>query len=763
MGVNHKKIRQLIAEKKKSVNDRQFFASRALAGHFADMAAAQTKRYGYNRKVKVKTVWEPKNGSLAYTDNEMIWINAGNKLVTKRRGRPERYEIVCGLFTHELGHVLYTNFLTSQSYDLFFQAGKWFPEPPPLNNRDERMNEADIWDFCKSDEMNQNAFLRLAFELNNILEDGYIESKMLYRFPGKLGGCLESFRNAHFEDMETLTQWIDSEEDGTHIWQTIMQLILSYVKWGEIKYGDEPLGDERVQTVFALLADLDRAVTDPSSKERWNVVNIIMVRCWHYIKEFLELCVEQSKQNQATGNGGSVNEIISRITSSLAGSSQEASGETESVESGTSAGKASAGAKRSLTAKQAAASVSSEDESEDEENVPSEDESGEEAENGVGDSTPADEETDEESPMEASRENVPQGPQEPFQEISSGENGRLPHEQTTSLYAPTGGETTRDDDYEGSGYPNAAKDVERILEDMAEQSVCTELEKRRTSELNELAKGISYGNIHEGVAMTVHRMADVKEDLVDAYNEISSELRGISKKLQKSVLQKLLDKRTGGKMTNLTLGRRLDVHALPRGDGHVFYKSVLPNDTPELAVGLLLDESGSMSSRDRATYARATAIILHDFCQSLHIPAMIYGHSTDYNGVDLYSYVEFDKIDRNDCYRLMDISSRGSNRDGAALRYVAECLSRRPEEVKILILVSDGQPADTGYYGAAAEDDLRGIMREYQRKDILFIAASIGDDSDNLKRIYGDAYMDITDLNKLPVLLANVIKQHMRV
>lgn len=65
-------------------------------------------------------------------------------------------------------------------------------------------------------------------------------------------------------------------------------------------------------------------------------------------------------------------------------------------------------------------------------------------------------------------------------------------------------------------------------------------------------------------------------------------------------------------------------------------------------------------------------------------------------------------IDKNDKYRLMDISARGSNRDGAALRYVAEQLSKR-EEVRILILVTEGQPADSGYSGTAAEEDLRGI------------------------------------------------------
>ena len=140
---------------------------------------------------------------------------------------------------------------------------------------------------------------------------------------------------------------------------------------------------------------------------------------------------------------------------------------------------------------------------------------------------------------------------------------------------------------------------------------------------------------------------------------------------------------------------------------------------------------------------------------------MVYGHSTG-AGVDLYSYAEFDAIDQDDRYRLMDISARDSNRDGAALRYVAERLTRRTEDVKLLMLVSDGQPADTGYYGTAAEEDLRGVKQEYQRKGVLFVAAAIGNDKENIERIYGDSFLDISDLNKLPVKLAGIIKRFIR-
>jgi nitric oxide reductase activation protein len=245
------------------------------------------------------------------------------------------------------------------------------------------------------------------------------------------------------------------------------------------------------------------------------------------------------------------------------------------------------------------------------------------------------------------------------------------------------------------------------------------------------------------------------------YKAIAGPLLHISKLLQRSITQQLGDKRRGGKLSGLLMGRRLDAHALPRNDGRVFYKNALPNETPELAIALLNDESGSMSSCDRVTYARAASIILYDFCRALEIPVMVYGHSTDC-GVDLYSYAEFDAIDHDDCCRLMDISARGSNRDGAALRFVAEQLSKRPEEVKILILISDGQPADSGYYGTSAEEDLRGVKHEYSRKGILFVAAAIGNDKENIERIYGDGFLDITDLNKLPAALTGVVKRHIR-
>ena len=181
-------------------------------------------------------------------------------------------------------------------------------------------------------------------------------------------------------------------------------------------------------------------------------------------------------------------------------------------------------------------------------------------------------------------------------EVVSKEGGRIPLKETEIAELPSGAETFQyDSEYMGSGYASAAADIERVVEQMAEKSVHQQLEKERTAELNVVANGISYGDIHSGVPKIVKRIANVSEEVKAEYKKVAPSLLKISKRLQQSILQQLQERRRGGKMVNLYSGRKLYIHALPRNDGRIFLKKKLPNETPEIAVGLLLDESGSMS------------------------------------------------------------------------------------------------------------------------------------------------------------------------
>ncbi len=721
--VNHKKVKQLIQQKRARITDQEFFISRLLSHHFEDMAAAQTKRYGASRRVRVRLLWQPDNTDLAYTDNLHITINAGNPAITEFPTRGERYQMVLGLFAHELGHCLYTDFLAQQTYRNNLSACRWYPDKPKLARVQDVKNEGEFWEYAQEDPQNLALLGRVAHEISNVLEDAAMENRVLEQFPGTLGQALDFVRAWQWREMPTVTQLKEREAQGTPMFYCLLQLFLSYGKFGELKYGAEPLSEEHIQTVFELLPLLDDDLRAASGKGRWDTVNRILIRCWEHVREYLEALKRRYEEKKASGGTGSVFSQLEEELSTLVGGSTRGEGSTAPVSEESEEPFLPQPEKREKTHALAGGTLSTEG--------------------------------------AAPGENAGESPGK--QEITPEETACMPLVETDQVSEPLGGGIEVNRDYLPELSNTVEAEMERLLDTMAEKTVCQELEQDRLRELNQEAQSISYGDIHKGVAIRVNRMTEVPPEMVTQYNAIAGPLLAISKQLQKSLLRQLRDQQRGGKQTGLLMGRRLDAHALFRSDGKVFTKNALPIQPPEMAVGLLLDESGSMSSCDRATYARASAIILYDFCQALRVPVMVYGHSTGGCGVELYSYSEFDAIDREDKYRLVDISARESNRDGAALRFVAERLSHRPEELKLLILVSDGQPADTGYYGTAAEEDLRGIQQEYRRKGILFIAAAIGDDKEDIERIYGDSFLDITDLHQLPVKLTQVVKRFLRV
>ena len=342
------------------------------------------------------------------------------------------------------------------------------------------------------------------------------------------------------------------------------------------------------------------------------------------------------------------------------------------------------------------------------------------------------------------------------------EGGRIALAKTSAILDGNDPGVTYASQYAGTGYEDAASDIARVLNEAATEKAQAAYEQQLTEELQKAANDIHYGNAHAGIHVTIHRVQDIPDRLIRQYEEVAPPLLRASKRLQSSILPLLKEEAEGGKQKNLLYGRRLDMRSFHHQDGSFFIRTRLPADEQRLAVGLLIDESGSMGWGDRITHARKTAIVLYDFCVSLGIPVTIYGHSTDYRGVALYSYAEFDSVDENDRYRLMDMIDRSGNRDGAALRFVAEHLAKRPENRKLLILISDGQPADTGYRGTEAEADLRGIKKEYARQNIVLFAAAIGEDKDAIQRIYQEGFLDITRLDDLPKNLTILVKQYLK-
>ena len=62
--------------------------------------------------------------------------------------------------------------------------------------------------------------------ISNLIDDGYVEDRILANFPGKLGYDLEELREIHFKEVPTVTELIEKEDtEGRHIFESIAQIM----------------------------------------------------------------------------------------------------------------------------------------------------------------------------------------------------------------------------------------------------------------------------------------------------------------------------------------------------------------------------------------------------------------------------------------------------------------------------------------------------------------------------------------------------------
>ena len=283
--------------------------------------------------------------------------------------------------------------------------------------------------------------------------------------------------------------------------------------------------------------------------------------------------------------------------------------------------------------------------------------------------------------------------------------------------------------------------------------------------LNKQAREMLKGSPHEKVNLIVHRpeatLAHHRE-----YHEIESRIMPVIRELVRKTTPLLEHEVSVESSKSRFLGTNFHAEKTASPDFRYFSRKLPPQEEPSLAVALRIDESASMSAFGRLEAAKEAAVAVYEFCSDCGIPMLIYGDTADRSPLErmsLFSYIDWEKPGLNDKYSLMNIQGRSNNRDGMALRILSERLAAAPQKTKLFISISDGQPkAMPDYTGEAATKDMKGVLSEYSRKGILFLAAAIGQDKETICDIYGhERFLDITDLKQLPARLVQVIARYL--
>ena len=750
------RIARMIAEKKAQLNSETIFSSPYYRDYLQNIADTISGKYG--RGAIVETTYDTsENASVAYTDGCGIHINMGNDL-TQGIDTTELKNISgIGLLGHEVGHILFTDFSILEKYMESLKKGKFYPKTPTAKQCKKliyRQNLQDIEDVLAKANPKILAFLfKIAKDLSNIVEDGYVERMMKQKFPGTVALGIQITDQKQAETSPSVKTMID---EGYEPYCIVANCLLLYAKTGQYNNPDN-LANEYVDVIADCEELVKEAVMEDDPKKRMSIVNLLIVYCWGFIQDRIDEIENQlsqksngdSSDSQSGTGGNSPENSDGDLSDSQSGTGSNSSDNSEGDSSGSQSGTGSNSSENSdgdsSDSQSGTGGNSSENSDGDSSN-----------QSGTGNSSTGN------CPFPQSVEELLKKMEGETQSSSSvpqniHTNSVLKQSNGSYQDFPVSNNTSSDTE---KAMKSASEILEKAKKEMARKAVETENEEALQKQLQDEAQRLrKQQNLKIRVDV---RREEVTQKGKLTYPSAIAPLKPISKMLQKSILTVIKQRQRGFTERGLMMGTRLDSSSYYKADGKIFTKRCRPNDELNLAVAVLIDMSGSMSDNSKIESARNMSLLIYDFCKSLHIPIMIYGHNADYikNNVRLYSFADFDSIDGNDGFRIMNMEADDCNRDGTAIRFCADKLNKRTEEKKLFILVSDGLPSayDREEDGIA---DVKGAKKECDRRGITFIAAAIDSDKEQIKAIYGEkSFLDISDLSKLPVTMAKLLARY---
>ncbi len=208
------------------------------------------------------------------------------------------------------------------------------------------------------------------------------------------------------------------------------------------------------------------------------------------------------------------------------------------------------------------------------------------------------------------------------------------------------------------------------------------------------------------------------------------------------------------------------------GKFHLFHRKEEP-DKLDVCFTLLVDESGSMNRESKYMAAREATIFFAEALDRLDVPFEVIGYSTESSEAAMAAalghipafkfrhirhsplqhriYKGFEDQFAQVKNRLVNIYPRFNNWDEEHLLFAYRRLIQRPEEEKIIIITSDGQPN-----GDASH--LVNTVNRLQKLGVRVIGVGVVDPF--VEQIYPN-HIVVKDLSQLSTELVNILRREL--
>lgn len=727
----------------KNFSPKKFFCSSRVVKYIATRLHRISEQFGVPRS-GLSVMYDEESSITARTDNRTTQINAGHMLFNGDEGT--RLSLLLGAALHEQGHRLFTNFTLSKQLIFALSEGKGIGEEPAGAKKKDKQKYKKLQALLE-DKAKAAVFIPVFKDYLNCLEDGRIE-RMLMMFVKGMESCktgLMLLRERMADETLPIAEADEMVASGAPKLYALAAPLLYAARFAAVKGYDPasptPLG-KRMQD---LLPFVEAYTAADNTMAAHRAFLAMMVELEPEIEEFLEFAESNPESGSGSGEGDPED------TGEGAGD-----GEGSESESETKPGKGSKPLS-SMSEEELDALVKAIEKA-----------IAEATSNALGE-----EDLDAMEGQGSERSSVKEAMADAVPDLANKEKTD-PHKHaeaecpeifslpTTEIFSSGNGEVTK-------GYIEADP-IELDLDKLKNAFLGDESEAAANDalvgEYDNIVNTTDFGAAHRNADLVVERINGDLDDLSHVLKELERETLSISKKMARK--SDFFEKdRESISVKGLYSGTKFEASRVARPDYKYFSKKKVYDEPTSLAVSLVVDESGSMYGL-KEQVARSFALIMYDYItflkerSGIEIPLNIIGHTETGGTTNVFVYTDSEMPDKKDRLRLMDIKARSNNRDGHAIRLALKRLEEVESNQKLLVVVTDGQPAAFGYGGAAAEADLKDVAKYCEKEGIALLVAAIDKDKDKIKRIYGERhFIDIQNLDTLASRIIKVIQNEL--
>lgn len=733
------KVRKLAKDKKSNLTAKDVLMSNEMKNYLESLSTSLGNGTGETTSIIIDD-GGPDSPS-GYTDGKKMYLNCTSHKLEYFDSLEGKFLGFMGTFFHEKAHDLFCDFNELRNAMAYLESGKFYGEPPQKMNAKQEADWTDMNEALRAPHTHP-IFMKIYKDLDNLIADRHDEDSIIDAYGAFVGESLYLSRQAkrsHAEFFETEVHKVNAGEQDELVFMTnnMFQLCLFDEVLARSQSAVET--SDYWQSIEKIKSHAQIACATDDVCRRFTEMNWMMLYFWPYIRNAIQRLKKQENQqnSQSNGNQQQSGGGSQQQQQNGNGQGQNDPNASQNGKPSSSDGHQQSGQSGGNSQQTATSSISSSDV----QKILNALSQG--AKNLGGNPAPKNHHSSDIAITRRANER----------------NGKAPEKNQANAKAATNAMSQQ-------GKEAIYQALDSVASEIAKNLAEDELEAEASNAMTDYVAAVNASSSHKDVKVNTKRVLNVSKDDIKRYEEIMKLLRPVSRRLQKQMKDALRDLKDGYVQKHKQFGRTVVPSDAYRPDQRYFANKKLPQDLPDMALSVLVDHSGSMSG-DRIQTAMKAAILLLDFCTGLDIPVAVAGHNAPGGKtINYYIYADHEQISGKDPYRaakmaasLTKMSANHCNRDGAALLVSAKILEKRQEQVRLLIIISDGRPHDDDYGGEEAAKDIQSIVKQCKRDGIEVLACAIGGDKENIRAIYGDSFIDITDLSKLPRTLVNIVKK----